>query len=89
MNQNINQKLNEILQSLDPEKQRAAKESVERLLRTPEGQRLAADLKNKNTDSLQKLFMSMNTKDIKEKLKSTDTNKLSSLSLEEMLKKLR
>ena len=89
MNQNMNQKLNEILQSLDPEKRRAAEQSAERLLRTPEGRKLASELKNGNTDSLARLLMGMNTKDVKEKLQQADPKALSGLSLEEILKKLR
>ncbi len=89
MNQNMNQKLNEILQSLDPEKRRAAEQSAERLLRTPEGRKLASELKNGNTDALARLFMGMNTKDVKEKLQKTDPKALSGLPLEEILKKLR
>ncbi len=89
MKENINQKLQNILNGLNPNQINSGKKTVEQLLNTPEGKKLAGSLSGVNKDKILEKFMSMDAKEIKDKLNNADLSKLSNMTAEDILKKLR
>lgn len=89
MKKDIDQKLKNILNSLDKNQINSGKQSIEQLLKTPEGKKLAGSLNGIDKNKLLEKFMNMDSSEIKNKLQNADLSKLSKLNAEDILKKLR
>ena len=89
MRKDINKKLENVLNGMDKNTINSGKRTVEQLLATPEGQKLAGQLGNVDKDKLIDTFMKMDPNEIKRKLQNADLSKLSNLKAEDILKKLR
>ena len=83
-NNEIEKKLKEILSGVNMSA--INNSGIERLLKSPQGKKLAQSMSEADKQNLLQKFMSMDSKDIKDKLNKAD---LSKLSAEEILKKLR
>ncbi len=83
-NNEIEKKLKEILSGVNMSA--INNSGIERLLKSPQGKKLAQSMSEADKQNLLQKFMSMDSKDIKDKLNKAD---LSKLSVEEILKKLR
>ena len=83
-NNKIEKKLKEILSGVNMSA--INNSGIERLLKSPQGKKLAQSMSEADKQNLLQKFMSMDSKDIKDKLNKAD---LSKLSAEEILKKLR
>ena len=79
-NNDVRKKLDEVLKS------GAMPRGLESILSSPQGKRLAQNLSGQDKEKLLKMFMSMDTNEIKNKMKNVN---ISDLSAEEILKNLR
>ena len=89
MANDVNKKLGDILKGIDQQKITKSKETIEKLLKTPEGKKLQQQLGTVDRDQLIKNFLQMDTQTIQKKLNQADLSALSGLSAEDILKKLR
>ena len=77
------------MNGLDKNQINSGKKTIEQLLKTPEGKKLAGSLAGVDKEKLLEKFMSMDSSEIKNKLQNADLSKLSKLNAEDILKKLR
>ena len=89
MKEDLGQKLQNILNTLDKDKLQKSKKQVESFLTTLEGKKLISNLKDEDNEKLLKKFMSMDQNEIKRKLQSEGVSGLSGLKAEDIFKKLR
>ena len=89
MRRDINKKLENVLNGVDKNTIDSGKRSVEQLLSTPEGRKLASQIQNVDKKKVIDAFMKMDSSEIKRKLRDADLSKLSNLKAEDILKKLR
>lgn len=89
MRRDINKKLENVLNGMDKNTIDSGKRSVEQLLSTPEGRKLASQIQNVDKKKVIDAFMKMDSSEIKRKLRDADLSKLSNLKAEDILKKLR
>lgn len=89
MNNSAQKKLESILSSLDSNKVSEAKNKLNGFMNTPEGQKIAREIGGMDKNKLINTFMTMNTSEIKSKLKNADLSKLSSKDIETILNKLK
>lgn len=89
MKEDINKKLENVLNSMDKNKLNLDKRTVEQLLSTPEGKKLASRLSGVDKNKLINTFMNMDCAELKKKLQNADLSKLSQLKADDILKKLR
>ena len=89
MRRDINKKLENVLNGVDKNTIDSGKRSVELLLSTPEGRKLASQIQNVDKKKVIDAFMKMDSSEIKRKLRDADLSKLSNLKAEDILKKLR
>lgn len=89
MNEDLTQKLQNILSTLDKDKLKKSKMEVENFLSTPEGKKLISNLKNEDKEKILQKFMNIDTGKIKNKLNSDKMSGLSRMTADDILKKLR
>ena len=89
MKEDLAQKLQNILNTLDKDKLQKSKKQVESFLTTPEGKKLISNLKEEDKEKILKNFMNMDQNEIKRKLQSESLTGLSGLKAEDIFKKLR
>ena len=87
MEKDITKKLQNVLNGIDKNTINQSKKNIEQFLSTPEGQKLAAKLSSVDKSKVLDSFMSMDSEEIKQKLKNADLSKISQAS--EILKKMR
>ena len=83
-NNDIEKKLREVLSGVDMSGFNSS--GIEKLLKSPQGRKLAESISDTDKQKLLNKFMSMNSNEIKNKLNQAD---LSQLSVDDILKKLR
>lgn len=88
-NNDVSKKLEELLSGLNPSTLKSGKQSIEQLLNSPQGKKLAEQLSGADKQKLLSTFMGMNNNDIRKKLQNVNLADLSGLSADEILKKLR
>ena len=89
MNEDLTQKLQNILSTLDKDKLKKSKMEVENFLSTPEGKKLISNLKNEDKEKILQKFMNIDTGKLKNKLNTDKMSGLSSMTADDILKKLR
>ncbi len=89
MRRDVNKKMENILNGIDKNTINSGKRSIEQLLSTPEGKKLAERLGNIDKNKVIDQFMKMDTAEMKKKLQNADLSKLSGLKAEDIMKKLR
>ena len=89
MNNSAQKKLESILSSLDSNKISETKNKLNGFMNTPEGRKIAREIGGIDKNKLLNTFMTMNTSEIKSKLKNADLSKLSSKDIETILNKLK
>lgn len=82
----VNKKLREILDREGEEKINAGMRNIQQMLSTPEGKRLAEQIKNTDREKLADMFVNMDSGEMKKRLQKLD---LSKINPEDILKKLR
>ena len=87
MEKDITKKLQNVLNGIDKNTINQSKKNIEQFLSTPEGHKLAAKLSSVDKSKVLDSFMSMDSEEIKHKLKNADLSKISQAS--EILKKMR
>ena len=88
-NNDINKKLEDLITGLNPDVIKKSKQSIDQILRSPQGQNLANKLTGADKQKLIQSFMNMSNDEIRKKLKNVKMSDLSKLSADEILKKLR
>lgn len=89
MNEDLTQKLQNILSTLDKDKLKKSKMEVENFLSTPEGKKLISNLKNEDKEKILQKFMNIDTGKLKNKLNTDKMSGLSRMTADDILKKLR
>ncbi len=89
MRRDVNKKMENILNGIDKNTINSGKRSIEQLLSTPEGKKLAERLGNIDKNKVIDQFMKMDPAEMKKKLQNADLSKLSGLKAEDIMKKLR
>ena len=89
MRRDVNKKTENILNGIDKNTINSGKRSIEQLLSTPEGKKLAERLGNIDKNKVIDQFMKMDPAEMKKKLQNADLSKLSGLKAEDIMKKLR
>ena len=89
MSQDINKKLEDILQGIDKNKINNSKRNFDQLLNTPEGKKLLQNIGNIDKSKLMNMFMKMDTNEIKRKLQNADLSKMSNLNAADIINKLK
>ena len=89
MKEDLTQKLQNILGTLDKDKLLKGKKEVESFLSTAEGKKLVANLKNEDKEKILEKFMKMDSGDLKRKLNTDGLKNLSGLKAEDIFRKLR
>lgn len=89
MRRDVNKKMENILNGIDKNTINSGKRSIEQLLSTPEGKKLAEHLGNIDKNKVIDQFMKMDPAEMKKKLQNADLSKLSGLKAEDIMKKLR
>ncbi len=89
MGQDINKKLEDILQGIDKNKINNSKRSLEQMLNTPEGKKLLQNIGNIDKSKLMNMFMKMDTNEIKRKLQNADLSKMSNINANDIINKLK
>ena len=89
MRRDVNKKMENILNGIDKNTINSGKRSIEKLLSTPEGKKLAERLGNIDKNKVIDQFMKMDPAEMKRKLQNADLSKLSGLKAEDIMKKLR
>lgn len=89
MRRDVNKKMENILNGIDKNTINSGKRSIEQLLSTPEGKKLAERLGNIDKNKVIDQFMKMDPAEMKRKLQNADLSKLSGLKAEDIMKKLR
>lgn len=82
MNNNINQKLEEVLKKLDPN-------DIKNLAMSPAVQSIMKNLNTSDKEKLLREFSSLSTSEIQKKLNSVNLNSLHGLNADEIIKKLK
>ena len=85
MGQDINKKLEDILQGIDKNKINNSKRSLEQMLNTPEGKKLLQNIGNIDKSKLMNMFMKMDTNEIKRKLQNADLSKMSNINANDII----
>ncbi len=88
MEENIKDKLSKILSGMG-NNGKANTSGLSELLKSGQGKKLVESLSESDKKALLNKFMSLDTKDINEKLKNVDSSKLEGLSVDDIKKKLR
>lgn len=89
MRRDVNKKMENILNGIDKNTINSGKKSIEQLLSTPEGKKLAERLGNIDKNKVIDQFMKMDPAEMKKKLQNADLSNLSGLKAEDIMKKLR
>ena len=89
MNDDLTQKLRNILSTLDKDKLQKSKKEVESFLSTSEGKKLVANLKNEDKEKILQKFMQMDPGELKKKLNSDGISGISNIKADDIFKKLR
>lgn len=89
MNEDLTQKLQNILGTLDKDKLLKGKKEVEKFLSTEEGKKLISNLNNEDKSKIMEKFMKMDSNELKKKLDSDELSNLSKLKAGDIFKKLR
>lgn len=84
MQENINDKLSKILSG-----SKLKSEDISRFLSSAEGEKLKKSLSEGDKKAILQKFMSMDTKEVGEKLKKADLSALGSMSAQDIINKLR
>ncbi len=87
--ENINDKLSRMLSGADKDKLKRSVEAASRLLSSKEGQKLKNSLSESDKKAILQKFMSMDEKEMSEKLKKADVSGIDKLSAEDILRKLK
>ncbi len=82
MNNNINQKLEEVLKKINPS-------DLKKLAASPAVLQIIKNLNNEDREKLLREFSNLNTDEIKRKLNSSDLAGLQGLSADEIIKRLK
>ena len=82
MNNNINQKLEEVLKKLNPN-------DIKNLAMSPAVQSIMKNLNTSDKEKLLREFSSLSTSEIQKKLNSVNLNSLHGLNADEIIKKLK
>jgi len=89
MDNNVNKKLENILSSVDKRKINETKRSLEEFSKTAEGKKVMQQIGTIDKNKLMNLFMSMDTKDLKDKLSKADLSKLSQSDIKNVMNKIK
>ncbi len=89
MGQDINKKLEDILQGIDKNKITNSKKSLEQMMNTPEGKKLLQNIGNIDKSKLMNMFMQMDTNEIKRKIQNADLSKMSNINANDIINKLK
>jgi len=85
----IEKKLKDVLSGLDSKKINESKRSIEELLKTEHGKRIVDSLSGVDKNKVMELFMKMDSEEIKKKLNQADLSKLSGISANDIINKLK
>lgn len=89
MKEDLSQKLQNILNTIDKDKLLKGKKEVENFLSTSEGKKLISNLKDEDKSKILEKFMKMDSEELKKKLKADGLSGLSNIKANDILKKLR
>ncbi len=89
MSENINDKLSRMLTGADKNKLKSSIDAVSKLLSSKEGQKLKNSLSESDKKAILQKFMSMDEKEITEKIKNADISGIDKLSADDILRKLK
>ena len=82
MNNNIDKKLQDVLNGIDENKIR----QVEQFLNTPDGQKIKQKLNGTDKNKIINAFMNMDTNELKRKLNGADVSKINTKDIIDKLK---
>ena len=85
----IDKKLKDVLSGVTPEQLKKSKSSIQQFLNTPEGKKIASEIGAIDKNKLIGAFMSMDTQELKQKLKNVDLSKLSNTDAKSVINKLK
>ena len=86
---NINEKLSKMLSGMDGNKLKTSVDAVSKLLSTEEGKKLKNSLSEKDKKAIIEKFMSLDSREVNEKLKNVDVSKIGNMSAEDIMKKIK
>jgi len=89
MSENMNEKLKKILSGMGSDKLKNSADIASKFLSSKEGQKLKNSLTDADKKAILDKFMSLDPKKTSESLKNADLSKLSGMSVEEIMKKLK
>ncbi len=89
MKEDLSQKLQNILNTIDKDKLLKGKKEVENFLSTSEGKKLISNLKDEDKSKILEKFMKMDSEELRKKLKADGLSGLSNIKANDILKKLR
>lgn len=89
MSQDVNKKLEDILSGIDKNKIMQSKKNIEQMLNTPEGKKLLQNIESLDKGKLMNMFMRMDTKELKQKIKDADLSKMSGIKADDIINKFK
>lgn len=89
MSQDVNKKLEEVLSGIDKNKIMQSKKNLEQMLNTPEGKKLLKNIESMDKGKLMNMFMGMDTKELKQKIKDADLSKMSGIKADDIINKFK
>lgn len=89
MKEDLSQKLQNILGTLDKDKLLKGKRDVENFLSTAEGKKFITNLKNEDKEKILEKFMKMDSGELKKRLSADGLKNLSGLKADDIFRKLR
>ena len=89
MDSNMNDKLKKILSGMGSDKLKNSADVVTEFMKTPEGQKLKNSLSEADKKAILEKFMKLDPKKASDSLKNADLSSLGSMSVDDIMKKLK
>lgn len=89
MNNDVNKKIENLISGMNSSEFMSSKQSIEQILNSPQGKKLAASFSESDKQKIINKFMSMSNTDIQNSLKNVNLKNLSNLQIDDILKKLK